>query len=222
MHENRTFGTWLRQRRKELGLTQDGLAERVGCSVEMVRKLEAGTARPSHHLAGIVIARLDVPPAAHPALVQWARGGAPPADGPAAAPAVVAPVTRWPTNLPAPLTDSSGREKERAAVTTLLRREPVRLVTLTGPGGIGKTRLGLAAAAELRDAFADGVWLAELAALTDPDLVAGTIAATLPVPESGGRAVLDQLHEYLREQQLLLVLDNCEQVPSAAPWSRIC
>src|SRR4051794_19465299 len=164
MREDATFGAWLRQRRKALDLTKDGLAERVNCSVEMVRKLEAGTARPSHHLAEVLVTRLEVPPADHPALVQWARGGAPPADGPAATPAAVAPVPgRRPTNLPAPLTEFIGRENERAAVTTLLRRENVRLVTLTGPGGIGKTRLGLEVAADLRGAFADGVWLVELA-----------------------------------------------------------
>jgi predicted ATPase/transcriptional regulator with XRE-family HTH domain/Tfp pilus assembly protein PilF len=216
MREDATFGAWLRQRRKALDLTQDGLAERVSCSVEMIRKLEAGTARPSHHLAEVLVARLETSPADHPALVQWARGGAPPAAGPAVALAAVAPVARWPTNLPAPLTDFIGRERERAAVTTFLRRAPVRLVTLTGPGGIGKTRLGLEVASALRDTFADGVWLVELAALTDPDLVAGTIAATLPVPESGGRPVLERLHEYLRERHLLLVLDNCEQVLAAA------
>src|SRR6478609_8220486 len=83
MGEEFTFGAWLRQRRKALDLTQTGLAERVGCSVEMVRKLEAGTARPSQHLTAALIARLEVPPADQPALVQWARGGAPlrPADG---------------------------------------------------------------------------------------------------------------------------------------------
>src|SRR5690349_8006535 len=89
MGEDLTFGAWLRQRRKELDLTQSGLAERVGCSVEMVHKLEAGRTRPSQHLAAALIARLEVPAADHPALVQWARGTAPPPldYAPAAAPA---------------------------------------------------------------------------------------------------------------------------------------
>jgi transcriptional regulator with XRE-family HTH domain len=77
MGEELTFGAWLRGRRKALDLTQSGLAERVGCSVEMVHKLEAGRVRPSHHLAAALVARLEVPPADHPALVQWARGTAP-------------------------------------------------------------------------------------------------------------------------------------------------
>lgn len=223
MREDLTFGTWLRQRRKELDLTQDRLAERVGCSVETIRKLEASSARPSQHMAEVLVARLEVPPADHPALVQWARGGAPPpAYGSAAAalasPAVIPPPSGpLPTNLPAPLTEFIGREHERAAVATLLQRENVRLVTLTGPGGIGKTRLGLQVAADLRDAFADGVWLVELAALTDPELVAGTIAASLPVTESGAQPVRDSLREYLGEKQILLVLDNFEQVLGAVP-----
>jgi non-specific serine/threonine protein kinase len=90
-------------------------------------------------------------------------------------------------------------------------------VTLTGPGGIGKTRLGLAAAAAVRDAFADGVWLVELAPLTDPDLVAGTIATVLQVPESGAQPVGDRLHAYLHAKQALLVLDNFEHLLAAAP-----
>jgi predicted ATPase len=122
-----------------------------------------------------------------------------------------------PTNLPAPLTEFIGREREQAAITALLRREKVRLVTLTGPGGIGKTRLGLEAAAALRDEFADGVWLVELAPLADPDLVAATIAATLTAPKSDARPTGDSLREYLREKQALLVLDNFEQVLAAVP-----
>jgi transcriptional regulator with XRE-family HTH domain len=78
MQEGLSFGAWLRQRRTALGLTQDGLAERVGCSSEMVRKLEAGAARPSRPMAEALIAGLDLPLAEQPALVQWARAGGPP------------------------------------------------------------------------------------------------------------------------------------------------
>jgi predicted ATPase len=93
----------------------------------------------------------------------------------------------------------------------------VRLVTLTGPGGTGKTRLGLQVAAELLDEFADGVYFVNLAPISDPELVISTIAQTLGVPESGGRPLLDSVKSYLREKQLLLVLDNFEQVLDAAP-----
>lgn len=113
-----------------------------------------------------------------------------------------------------------GREAEVAALRALLERDDVRLVTLTGPGGMGKTRLSLQVAADLLDHFADGVFVVELAALTDPDLVASTIATTLGVPEASDRPPTALLAEHLREKHLLLVLDNFEQVTEAAPLVR--
>src|SRR6266498_3573152 len=124
---------------------------------------------------------------------------------------------RRPHNLPAQPTALIGREKEVASVCSLLRRADARLVTLTGPGGTGKTRLGLQVAAELLDDFKDGVWFVNLAPIGDPNLVAATAAQTLGINESAGRSLLDQLKDYLREKQLLLLLDNFEQVAEAAP-----
>ncbi|HJT60009.1 MAG TPA: adenylate/guanylate cyclase domain-containing protein, partial [Ktedonobacteraceae bacterium] len=121
-----------------------------------------------------------------------------------------------PNNLPIQLTSLIGREKEMAAIERLLAREDVRLLTLTGPGGTGKTRLGLQVAAEVSDRFQEGVYFVNLAPITDPALVIPTIAQTLDLKETGGQPPLDQLKTFLHERQLLLVLDNFEQVASAA------
>jgi predicted ATPase/class 3 adenylate cyclase len=121
-----------------------------------------------------------------------------------------------PNNLPIQPTPFIGREKEVAAVQRHLLREGVRLLTLTGPGGVGKTRLGLQVAAELTERFTDGIWFVSLAPVSDPELVLPTIAQTLGMREEGDRSLLDQLQANLHEKQVLLVLDNFEQVASAA------
>jgi class 3 adenylate cyclase len=126
-------------------------------------------------------------------------------------------VSAHPTNLPAPLTSFVGRQGELAEACRLLRREQVRLLTLTGPGGIGKTRLALQVAAELVEAFPDGVFVVALAPVSDPGLVVPTIAHTLAVREAAGRSLLESLVWHLGDRRLLLVLDNFEQVLSAAP-----
>ena len=119
--------------------------------------------------------------------------------------------------LPAPLTPLVGREREVAAVCALLSRPEVCLVTLTGTGGVGKTRLALAVAEAASSDFADGVCFLALAPLTDPGLVVSTIAQALGVREQASQPLLDGLKDSLREKQLLLLLDNFEQIISAAP-----
>jgi predicted ATPase/class 3 adenylate cyclase len=120
-------------------------------------------------------------------------------------------------NLPVQLTPLLGREEMLATVCALLRREDVRLVTLTGPGGIGKTRLAVQVAAELLEEFPDGVWFVRLSRLTDPGLVLPTVAQTLGLHEQGSQPIAETLREHLRDRRLLLVLDNFEQVVGAAP-----
>ena len=121
-------------------------------------------------------------------------------------------------NLPIQLTQLIGREKEVARVLHLLRREDIHLLTLTGPGGTGKTRLGLQVAAELSDAFPDGVHFVNLAPISDPTFVVPTIAQTLAVREITDQPLLDLLKAFLHEKHLLLLLDNFEQVVSAATY----
>src|SRR6266581_2566615 len=122
-----------------------------------------------------------------------------------------------PHNLPVQPTPLIGRQREVVAVQQLLLREDVRLLTLTGPGGSGKTRLGLHVAAELSDHFTDGIYFVNLAPISDAELVVPTIAQTLGVKESATRSMVEQLQAFLQEKLLLLLLDNFEQVVSAAP-----
>jgi NB-ARC domain len=118
--------------------------------------------------------------------------------------------------LPAPATPLLGREQEAAAVEDMVVRKGVRLVTLTGPGGVGKTRLAVEAARRVGPGFADGVRFVELASVSAADLVAGAVATGLGLTTTGDKLITD-LHSYLRARRLLLVLDNFEQVVGAAP-----
>src|SRR5215831_3443757 len=116
-------------------------------------------------------------------------------------------------NLSAPVSSFIGREGELAAVRALLGGS--RLVTLTGAGGAGKTRLGLQVAAGLLDGTGDGVWFADLAPLQDPDMVAVTVAGVLGVRREPDRPVLDTLVDAIGQRSLLVVLDNCEHLIGA-------
>ncbi len=128
---------------------------------------------------------------------------------PEAFPALVS-IDALPNNLPRQLTSFVGRDAVLAEVAALIEKSP--LVTLVGPGGAGKTRCAIQVGAELLDGSSDGVWIAELARISDPALVASVVAQALNVQEAPNRTVLDALLSYLRRKRLLLILDNCEHV----------
>src|SRR5215469_9515768 len=119
--------------------------------------------------------------------------------------------------LPTYLTPLLGREQEVQAVSALLARQEVRLVTLTGPGGVGKTRLAVQVASHLQDTSVDGVCFVSLASVSDPALVCSTLAQALDLPEPEHAPLLEHLESFLHGKHLLLLLDNFEQVVSAAP-----
>ena len=120
-------------------------------------------------------------------------------------------------NLPVYLTGLVGRERDEAAVAALLSEPTIRLLTLTGPGGVGKTRLAVQVAAHLADVCPDGVVFVALAAVSDPTLVLATVAQALGIGDRGELPLLESVLLALRKQQLLLVLDNYEHVLDAAP-----
>ena len=130
-------------------------------------------------------------------------------------PAPSAAASPAPANLPSFVNEFVGRKRELSHVVDMLQRDDVRLVTLTGPGGIGKSRLALEAGAALRDLFPDGVHLVALESVTDPSLVMPTVASTLEVADSLNMFG-DALVQYLRDKRILLILDNLEQVLASA------
>jgi predicted ATPase/transcriptional regulator with XRE-family HTH domain len=220
--ESLSFGMWLRQRRKRHDLTQAELARQVGCALGTLRNIETDSARPSKQLAARLARTLGVADTDIDAVVAFARGSGPPstnwASPPRApSPSPIAPIPTHRTNLPAQLTGLIGRMYEVEAVCALLLRPDVRLVTLTGPGGTGKTRVAVQVVDQLLDAFPNGVSFIDLAAISDPELVLATIAQTLGVPEGAGQPLRVELTATLRDRSLLLLLDNFEQVVEAAP-----
>lgn len=199
-----SFGGWLRSRRRELDLTQQTLADRAGCTRITLRRLEAGTLKPSEQLAETLLKLLGIADLERPAWVRFARGlGEHPA--PAQFPQK--------TNLPSQLTSFVGRKKELSEIKDALSK--YRLVTLTGSGGVGKSRLSLQVGTDLLSTFPDGVWFIELASLSDPSLLIHTIQNTLGLIDQKDRAALPALQEHLKEKKALFILDNCEHLIEA-------
>jgi predicted ATPase/DNA-binding XRE family transcriptional regulator len=215
-----TLSQWLKERRKALDLTQEDLAERVGCSIWTIRKIETGERKPSRQVVELLADALRVPTEERTAFVTLARTGSGLGEIAARVPLGDLPQSprtpRTPTNLPVPPTALIGREAEVEKARSRLLADGVRLLTLVGPPGIGKTRLALEIAGELLGEFTDGVFFVPLAPVTDPSLVASTIAQVLGLKEAGNEPIQARLIQHLQHKRMLLLLDNFEQVVSAA------
>lgn len=209
-----SFGYWLRRHRKALDWTQADLARRVNCAAATIRKIEADERKPSRQLAESLATQLNVPAAQRAAFLHAARQTV--APNKVMRDSVLPFASRAPNNLPAPMTALINRVRDIASVTALLTRAEVRLLTLIGPPGIGKTRLCLQSCENVIAHFPDGVWFVDLAPLNDAALVLPTIARALNIAESGALTPLQQLAAILQDRHVLLALDNFEQVVESA------
>ncbi|MCX6046281.1 MAG: tetratricopeptide repeat protein [Chloroflexi bacterium] len=220
------FGDLLRQLRRRAGMTQGELAALVGFSVAQISRLEQNERLPD--LAIIVekfVPALALQEEPHLAqrlleLAARARGERPPAAVNVTREVrtvIREEVLEMDARLPTPPTTLIGREREIALIAKRLLAAPGRLLTLIGPPGVGKTRLGLAVAAQLQNLFADGVHFIALAALNDPDLLASGLLTGLLLTENNSKPPRLRLLEFLRRRELLIVLDNFEHLTQAAP-----
>jgi predicted ATPase/DNA-binding XRE family transcriptional regulator len=205
MSEEITFGKWLHQRRRRMDLTQQQLADQVSCARITLSRIESGTLKPSRELAMILLEKLGIAASERPKWLPFARGilGYPEETGKPSA-------KKSPNNLPVSMTSFVGREKERIEIAKLIGKH--RLVTLTGSGGVGKTRLALEVGADLLDTFYDGVWFVELSSLENPNLVPQTILAVLGLVERQDKNAQEMLWDFLRPKKNLIILDNCEHL----------
>lgn len=209
-----SFGAWLAQRRKELHLTRAGLADRVGCSVSALRKFEGDERRPSAQMAELLAAELQIPIEQHPLFVRIARGelNISRLNAPAAQTAETLKPQRPISNLPSAQASLIGRTHELDQLSQLLSEPACRLLTLLGPGGIGKTRLATEVARAQHPAFADGVFFVPLASVSSIDFIAPTIADAIGLSLFGASDATTQLLSYLRLKATLLVVDNLEHL----------
>ncbi|HET9587339.1 MAG TPA: tetratricopeptide repeat protein [Anaerolineales bacterium] len=217
MQEQHSFGYWLRLKRKTLDLTREGLADRVGCSVSTIRKLEDEERHPSVQIAELLAEIFKIPTTERTAFLRFARGdwrSAPSSRDEEAPWRVSTPaLPQQPrSNLPATFTSLIGRDKDIAAVQDYLNNPDIRLVTLIGPPGIGKTRLSIESARESLADFPDGVFFVALAPLDQPSLIPSAISQALGYIEKNNLSPEERLIEGIANKRMLLVLDNCEHL----------
>jgi len=207
-----SFGEWLRKQRRALDLSRQAFADQVGCAEVTLRRIEAGTLKPSKELVSILLEKLGIPKTELSQWTSFARGlSGPPHQS---TPSLSKPIT----NLPAPLTTFIGRAKEQSEVIKLIAK--YRLITLTGSGGVGKTRFAIKVGEQLVGDYPDGVWLLELASLNDHTLLPQVAATLFGLRMQPGISYTDLLINHLRTKSALLILDNCEHLLDAcAPFA---
>jgi len=208
-----SFGDWLKRRRKAAGWTQEQLAQQISCSTSVLKKFEAEARRPSAQIVQRLAEIFHIPPKEQTNFLRFARGDW------NSAPVGLTEESPWrastnPSRSSLPATTSAlvGRAKELGEVRAYLQCSDIRLVTLMGPPGTGKTRLSIELARESLTDFPDGVFFVALAPLEHPSLIATTIIQTLDYTEEKNRSARQQLVDGIGEKQMLIVLDNCEHL----------
>jgi len=222
-----TFGEWVKARRKKLDLTQELLATCVGCSLSAIRKIENDERRPSRQIAELLALHLEVPLEEQTLFLKIARGegsvrhlnSASPStgklipDSEAFSPA---------SNIPASTSPFIGRQQERETLASMLTDPRQRLITILGPGGIGKTRLAMEVATAQLPIFDEQVYFIQLAAFNSSDTILPAIAATFGLHSTVKEELTTHLVDFLRGKKVLLVLDNFEHlIDGASQVSRL-
>ena len=203
-----SFGEWLRKQRRARDLTRQALADQAGCAEITLRRIENGTLKPSKELAQILLEKLGIPEFERPQWILFARGLSSfpiqPIDSLASKPV---------SNLPASLTTFIGRDKEQAEIIKLVRK--YRLTTLTGPGGVGKTRLSIKVGEQVLGEYANSVWLVEFASIGDPLLLPQSVTAVFGIAAQSNIPPTELLINFLRAKTSLVIFDNCEHLLEA-------